>query len=331
MKENRLNIVAVEHTREPVQNLQNSTSLVKKRREEAAAKFERLWRIHPEKFDPMRNCMERERIARIWTLILEYLNPNEKQVADLGCGGGVLAKRLCDAGAIVSAVDIANNALKIVEKLNCKNLKTIKDYVPRTLLKDDFYDLAVSTELIANLPADEFRLYFSELSRIIKPSGKVVCSTPLDISSEDALQRFAALAETEFRIEKWVFSHHLLYIRIYDFLAAPSRFVEASKDPENRQRELSERTGLSHWWFQMNSTAIPATFWRAVGLIVNPIFRLFQQSHAVMNVLEKITAAIWSDTGISHVIFIGERRPIMQTPKEEELPQERKHRKQVWE
>jgi 2-polyprenyl-3-methyl-5-hydroxy-6-metoxy-1,4-benzoquinol methylase len=329
MKENRLNIIAVENG--PTSPNTPPVTLQKKRREEAKAKFERLWLIEPEKFDPLRNSMERERMQRTWNLMIDHFNPEEKQIADLGCGSGVLAKKLAEHKAKVHAIDIASNALKLIEQSKVAHLTTAQDYVPRTMLKDDFYDVVISTELIANLPADEFRLYFSELSRIMTPKGFVVCSTPIDFTSEDALQRFASLAETEFKIEKWVFSYHYLYIKLLNFLKAPSHFVKAKNDPEYRQRELSEKSSISHWWFKLNSKMIPAALWTPVAFVLKPFVKFFQQNHFTLNILEKVSRFIWSESAISHVIFMGTRRPLVSHMPEEEQPVERKQRKQVWE
>lgn len=325
MTENRLNVVAVEKTETIRGSLQNH------RREECQEKFEKMWVTDPEQFNPMRNAMERERIKRTWELLLEFFDPNANLATDLGCGYGIISKRLCQHGAQVHAVDISNIPLRRLKEQQIQNLSLSQEYVPRTSLQDDTYDLAISTDLIAFLYPDDFRLFFSELSRIIKKTGYVICSTPLDISSEDALQRFANLAETEFKIEKWIFSYHNLYIRLLDFLMAPSRFVQAKHDAEYRQREIDKRRGIGQWWFSLNSTTLPAALWTIVQYPLRPLIAFVQQNQFILNTLEKISRLIWSDSGISHVIFAGTRRPLVEVPPEEEMPLERKHKKEIWE
>lgn len=325
MGENRLNILVTEKagSKTPSQSLQ--------RRQEAFEKFETMWQNDPEQFNPERNVMERERINRTWDLILEFFDPTNKYAADLGCGWGILAQRLCQQGTRVDAVDVADAALARLEDTKTQNLTLLQDYVPKTRLEDDTYDLAISTEVIAFLRRDDYRLFFSELSRVIKRSGYVVCSTPLDINSEDALQRFASLAETEFQIKKWRFSYHYLYIRLHRLITAPSRFVLAARNTEYRQNELNQRSGINKWWFHLNSKTSVAAIWSIVSYLLNPLGKFIQQNQSVLDRLEAITRFIWSDSGISHAAFIGIRRPLVETPSEETMPQERKQKKEIWE
>lgn len=320
----RLNIVATEPT-------QKIASRQKNRKEEATEKFEKMWENDPEQFNPTRNAMEKERIKRTCDLILDFFTPENKKVADLGCGWGMLAQQLCTQGARVDAVDVAAAPLTQLKAKEIANLSTLQDCLPRTKLNDDAYDLVISTEVIALLHPDDYRLFFSELSRLIKSKGFVVCSTALDIHAEDALQRFASLAETEFQIEKWIFSYHYLYIRLHSFITAPSRYVSAARDAEYRQKELNQRKGISRGWFRLNSTPFFSKIWSMVNTLLSPLTKFFQQSHTVLSQLEKITRLIWSDSGISHALFLGVRRPLVQIPSAETMPQEKKHKKEVWE
>lgn len=301
------------------------------RREEAKAKFERLWLLDPEQFNPMRNALQRERLNRTWTLMREYFSAANLIIADLGCGGGDLSAKLAEEGAHVDAIDIANNALKVLQTKNIQNITGSQDYVPNTMLKDEAYDVVISTEVIAFLHPDQYRLFTSELARIMRSKAFVVCSTEIDIHSDDALHRFADIAETEFEVEKWIFSYHALYIHLLNFMSAPSRFAKAWRDKEYRQKELKDRVSVQHWWFKVNSTAIPATLWRVVQYMMNPLLNYIRQSNRILIGLENVCRFIWSESGISHAIFIGKRRSLIEIPPETAMPIERKQRKQVWE
>jgi 2-polyprenyl-3-methyl-5-hydroxy-6-metoxy-1,4-benzoquinol methylase len=294
-------------------------------REFTQNKFDRQWQLDPQQFDPERNCLERERLLRTLALLPESLD--HLKAVDLGSGMGVLSKKLRDRGAAVDAVDIAKKALDALKEEI--KIRPIADYVPKTKLEDETYDLVLCTDLIAHLPENAYRLLFSELARIIKPSGTLICSTPLDYRSEDALQRFAALAESEFDLEHWIFSYHLFYIHLKDFFEAPQRFVRAAKEPEYRQKQLEQRKGLSKGWFLLNSRQLPALFWRLVRSLSQPIAGLIGQSRSLLLALENVCRFLWADAGITHAILRAKRRSLEKIP-EEERPIERKQKKQVW-
>jgi 2-polyprenyl-3-methyl-5-hydroxy-6-metoxy-1,4-benzoquinol methylase len=321
--QNRLNIVAVEEKR----LVQPNDRLA--RRQEAEARFDRLWLIAPEQMDPMRHVMEKERIARTLALIDQQGSLKGKKGVDLGCGKGVLALQLRDKGVEIDAVDISSNALKPLHNLS--QIHPIQDYVPTTRLKDDAYDIVLCTELIGYLPRDEHRLLISEIARLVKADGIVVCSSSLDIDSFDAVQQFTDLMETELKIESWRFSYHLCWIRLKDLFSAPAHYVKARRDPEYRQKALQKRRGISRHWFSFNSRPLPALVWSLLQLFANPIVKLLKTNHLILLKLEKFCRFFWSDAGISHAILLGRRRPLFVPPPAKELPRETKHKKQLWE
>ncbi len=301
-------------------------------RSEARARFERLWLLNPEQFNPLRNCMERERIERTWSLAVEFLPLKNKLVADLACGAGVMTQRLKEAGARVHALDIASIPLKILQEKVPQVDQTFQQCLPHTTLEDDAYDMVFADEVIAFIPPQQLRLFMSELSRLIKPDGYVICSTALDLNTQDPLARFESLTETEFKIHKWVCSHHRLHIRLRNFFSAPGRYARANANPEYRQQELQKRTGFSQKWLRWNSESPLVLFWKVVQLVSNPIAHLFKQNRFLLLFLEKICRTLWGNLGISHATFIASRRPLqpLVLPKDE-IPVERKGKRQVWE
>jgi 2-polyprenyl-3-methyl-5-hydroxy-6-metoxy-1,4-benzoquinol methylase len=321
----------VDHNRDANNRPKSSFVGGKARRLETQAYFDRLWLVDPEHLDPSRNCMEQERIERTLELIEEEGSLNGIGAVDLGCGCGALSAKLQEKGARILAVDISNNALKILRERYGETIQTTQDYIPMTTLPDHTYDLVVCTELIAHLHPDEYRLLFAELARLVKPEGHVVVSTSLDINSTDALQKFADLAETEINIVKWRFSWHLFYIRIKDFFTAPSRFVRANRDHEYRLRELKIRFALSRWWFRFNSSTIPAAFWFVIQYLCLPIVSFLKKNRSFLSFLEKGCRLLCSESGISQAILIGKKRPLLEKLPSDEIPREMKHKRQVWE
>lgn len=300
-------------------------------RQEAQAKFDRLWLHNPLQFDPLRNAMERTRLERMMDLITKNLNLTGKKAVDLGCGSGIFSRRLHILGAVVDAVDIAPYALERLEEKDSADIIPIHDYVPRTRLADDSYDLVVAAELIAYLHPDEHRLFMSELARIVKPNGYVLCSTPLDINSDDALARFDALSSTEFMISDWVTAHHKYWIRLHDFAAFPERVYRASKNPSYRKQKLELRYGFARYWFKVNSVAPISYFWYILNFVFKPIDRWFSQSETLLIYLEKLCRTLSPVRGISHAIWIGKRKPLQEHTPVEDQPIERKGKRQVWE
>lgn len=300
------------------------------RRLESQEKFEHLWRVNPKQFNPERSARERERIGRTWNLILSRTNVKHSHVVDLPCGWGSLAVKLCEAGAQVHAADVSETALRHVEN-GCKNeCTTSLICLPHTTLKEDGYDLVISTDAISYLAQDDYRLYFAELSRIVKSDGHVVCSTNIDIYSEDALKRFCELFETEFEIEDWIFSYHAYQIRLCNVLEAPSKFIKAAQDADYRNQEINNRRAFNRFWFKWNSTLLPSFFWRTINLAVRPLYNWIKQSRKTLLFLERFCRFFSAEEGISHAILLGKRRPLFALPPENP-PIERKHKREVWE
>lgn len=326
---NRLTIIAVDNGKNEGIRSPSEKNRVS-RREETRAIYEKLWKNDPEQFNPLRNCMERERLDRTEVLLKEHVDCRDKLAVDLGSGGGVFSDRLAAAGATVHAGDIAEHALKRIDDLNNPRIKTFQDYVPRTSLPDDRYDIVVCTELIAYLPSDDYRLLMSELSRLVKPDGFVVCSTPIDIYSYDALKKFGELAETEFRIEKWTFGYHALYLRLKSFFKAPESFIQGRRDKELRQSELKKRRSLNRQWYRLNTSFLPFFIWFPLQYLCRPVVGLLETNKRLLLFLETVCRFLSNINGISHAIFIGKRRSMLVSEPPDKIPQERPKKKEIW-
>lgn len=321
----RLSIVAVEQKSHVSAEKQKRIS----RRQAAKEKFNQLWLKDSAQFDPERNCIERERLKRTLELLRQHTEISGKKAVDLGCGQGVLAKLLQAEGATVDAVDISDVALDSLK--GAPRINPIEGYVPTTKLADDAYDIVLSTELIGYLPKEERRLYFAELSRLVKTDGFVICSTGLDIHTDDALQAFVDLVETEFHPLEWTLSSHAFLINIKDFLKIPENYAQAGSDLNLRQKQIAKRKGLKRYGYQLNSSWLVSRLWKLVSYAATPVLNLFEQNQKLMCMLEKLCRTLKSNGGISHAIFIGQRRPLVIPTQEELMAIEPKHKRQVWE
>jgi len=309
----------------------DTTSNKQTRRLEIQAVMERLWREDPRQFNPERDCIQLQRIQRTSQAILDTIALENRFAADLGCGEGHFSRILRDHGCTVHAIDIASKALECVKANGVQNITPIQDCLPMTKLQDNSYDIVVCTEVIGYLEPVEYRMLMSELARLVKTEGFVVCSTALDIDTEAPLQNFATLADTEFNIEKWVLSHHRLWIKVCRCLEAPSRLVQASHNHEFRQKLLAEKSPLTRWWFRLNTNRPFSWLWKGTNLIAAPMANGIKQSSWIMKRLESVCRFLWNDSGISHALFIGKRRPLAFPVKPGEIPQERKQKREVWE
>lgn len=327
MPYNRLNVTYTDSKQLNTRPLSNA----RMQKEEIQATMERLWLQHPQQFDPLRDCIERKRINDTFHVIQSLISLKNQRVADLGCGAGIFSRKVRDAGANVDAVDVASQALQRLKSEDMHNITPIQDCLPSTALNDQMYDLVVCTELIGYLKSADYRMLMAELARLVKNEGLVACSTELDINTNNPLEKFAALAETEFTVEKWLLSYHLLQIRLCHFFETPAYYVTCYRENEYRQKELDKRTGLRRKWLLWNTKKPFNWLWGSVGLLFNPLASFFRQNVWMMNILEKITRFFWCEAGISHALFIGKRRPLTFPIKQEDVPRELKHKRQVWE
>lgn len=329
MSESSLNITKIDD--DFVSKSKNiSASSRRTREKEMQAKFERLWLLDPEQFNPLRNCMQTERLERTWHLLATFVDPNDKQIADIGCAIGIFTRRLRDAGAKLTAVDIAENALKHVRKHDCTNIEIKQGTMPNTSLVDNNFDVVVCTEVIAELPPEDYRLFFSELARLVKPEGYVLCSTPIDIYSDSGVQRLVDLAHTEFNILSGLASYHALHLRIKHICEKPEEWVKRWKNPDTRKKDLDARSRINKWWYKINTTFPMMCVWKTLEFAANPLLSLLKNNRRVLLGLEKICRFFWDEAGISHFIFIAQRRPLqMPKPKDTPIPRPKKH--EIWE
>lgn len=324
MTENRLNIINVSsEISSPPYPTPNT------RIKELQAKFERLWLVDPERFNPLRNCLERERLDRTWLLMVKHISPANQLTVDIGCAAGVFSRRLREAGAKVDAVDIAENALKKFKEIDAEHIQLKQDAMPSTHLPDQRYRLVICTELIAEIPPEDYRLFFAELARLIQPDGYLVCSSPIDIDSVGGIERLMELAQTEFDIIEDLASYHALYLKIKRFFKAPSRFIEGWQNPDFKRKEMASLRGLSRLWFWLNTSPFFIWLWYIIEPCTRPIQKFLNSSPRFLLFLEKICHFLWDQDGVSHYLFIAKRRSLPSfTP--EEVPIEKPKRKEVW-
>jgi 2-polyprenyl-3-methyl-5-hydroxy-6-metoxy-1,4-benzoquinol methylase len=218
MKTNSLQMISKESLQEnDPSTFLPLTTLSKKqlRHQQSRGKYEREWLENPEQFMPDRSWAASENLERAWNLLHSQTKLNGIHAIDLGCGSGWFSLKLAKEGAKVTAVDIASNALRELEKNPDSRITTRRDFAPYTKLEDGKFDVAVALDLIAELDLRDHRILISELSRLVHKDGWILISTPLDLNTINPLERFIELAKTELDIIDYTLSHYLLADRFY--------------------------------------------------------------------------------------------------------------------
>ena len=98
------------------------------------------------------------------------------EVLEVGCGSGIDAVEFARSGAIVTAVDITDNAMiltkALAEEAHVLNMKV--EQVPADALpyKNNFFDLVYSFGVLHHIPNVEGAL--TEMKRVLKKGGKIM-------------------------------------------------------------------------------------------------------------------------------------------------------------
>jgi len=127
-----------------------------------------------EQFDSRMNRYDTEKRVRI---LFDRLLPEDlhgKALLDAGSGTGWFSLKATERGASVTSLDIGPKLLEQVAK-KCETRRVVGD-ICKTDFEDGAFEFIVSSEVIEHVP--DPRKAIAELSRILKPGGALVLSTP---------------------------------------------------------------------------------------------------------------------------------------------------------
>ena len=111
--------------------------------------------------------------------ILKNINLNNCNVADIGCGGGILSESMIDYGAHVTGIDMASDVLRVANMHKKESKKDI-EYINITVEElakrsPKSFDVVTCMEMIEHVP-DPSKVIDS-CSELLKPNGLVFFST----------------------------------------------------------------------------------------------------------------------------------------------------------
>ncbi|MDH5716634.1 MAG: class I SAM-dependent methyltransferase [Spirochaetia bacterium] len=104
-----------------------------------------------------------------------------KTALDYGCGLGGTSLRLAEAKAFVYGIDISDESVKTTKKLLKENGYEKKSKIQvmdgeKLKFKENSFDLIVCSGVLHHL---DLNYAYPELSKILKPEGKIVCAEAL--------------------------------------------------------------------------------------------------------------------------------------------------------
>ncbi len=119
-----------------------------------------------------------------YRLLLDVLkrkiSSRKLKILDIGCGAGTICFYLASRGHDITGIDISQKAVnecrRSAKQLGINAAEFIRLDFPREKLKNRKYDIVILTEVIEHIEDDY--LAIKEISRLLKPNGLLVLSTP---------------------------------------------------------------------------------------------------------------------------------------------------------
>ncbi len=119
---------------------------------------------------------------RVKRILKELGNIGNKKVLDIGCEEGYISLKMLEKEpSHLYAIDIVDEALnsfknKLKNKKYESNIIIKKAFLQKIPFKDNFFDLAVCTEVIEHAP--DVEKGFKEMARVLRRGGRLILTFP---------------------------------------------------------------------------------------------------------------------------------------------------------
>ncbi|MCV2525079.1 MAG: bifunctional 2-polyprenyl-6-hydroxyphenol methylase/3-demethylubiquinol 3-O-methyltransferase UbiG [Candidatus Lightella neohaematopini] len=116
---------------------------------------------------------------RLHYIIMNVDDLNNKNILDVGCGGGILSESMALEGANVTGIDISSKLINIAKShMNINKLKI--NYIQQTIEEHtnsykNMYDIITCMEVLEHV--DQPIKLINQCAQLVKPGGKVFFST----------------------------------------------------------------------------------------------------------------------------------------------------------
>jgi SAM-dependent methyltransferase len=108
------------------------------------------------------------------SLLARYAPPNA-MILDGGCGTGANLQLLQAYGTAIG-IDLSDKAIGFSRARGIPAERTLLASLNDLPFRDDYFDLAISFEVICNIPDDAAT--FKEIARALKPGGRLIVTLP---------------------------------------------------------------------------------------------------------------------------------------------------------
>ncbi|MCV2526298.1 MAG: bifunctional 2-polyprenyl-6-hydroxyphenol methylase/3-demethylubiquinol 3-O-methyltransferase UbiG [Candidatus Lightella neohaematopini] len=116
---------------------------------------------------------------RLHYIIMNVGDLNNKNILDVGCGGGILSESMALEGANVTGIDISSKLINIAKShMNISKLKI--NYIQQTIEEHtnsykNMYDIITCMEVLEHI--NQPIKLINQCAQLVKPGGKVFFST----------------------------------------------------------------------------------------------------------------------------------------------------------